>query len=55
MSEEIKPNPGSIEAIEQGCTCPVFDNSHELGCYLDRDGKPLFWINGDCPLHGVGQ
>lgn len=43
-----QPNPGSDEAIAQGCTCPVLDNGHgneELG--KERG----FWISGDCPLH----
>lgn len=47
-----KPNPGSDEAIEQGCTCPVLDNGHgnqELG---DSRG---FWINGGCPIHDESQ
>lgn len=49
------PNPGSREAIEQGCTCPVLDNAHGGGAYggaaKDRDGKLLFWTSQDCPLH----
>lgn len=42
------PNPGSDEAIELGCTCPVLDNGHGHGAYGQTD---LFWNNGDCPLH----
>lgn len=49
-----KPNPGSNEAIAAGCTCPVLDNGHGRGAYggakLDN-GKPIFWIMQDCPLH----
>jgi hypothetical protein len=40
------PNPGSPEAIELGCTCPVLDNGH--GQRVDG----LFWMNMDCPIHG---
>jgi len=43
-----KPNPGSDEAIAQGCTCPVLDNGHgdeELGRIRG------FWISEGCPLH----
>ena len=48
------PNPGSKAAVEQGCTCPVYDNAHGLGSgYLDDVGKPVFWINTQCVLHGV--
>ncbi|MFA5150766.1 MAG: hypothetical protein WC433_07725 [Candidatus Omnitrophota bacterium] len=42
-------NPGSDEAIKQGCSCPVLDNGHgddELGKIRG------FWINHECPLHG---
>lgn len=48
-----KPNPGSDEAINLGCTCPVLDNGHGNGCgRKDESGNPLFWINGNCPVHG---
>lgn len=40
-------NPGSDEALDNGCLCPVLDNGHGK----KRDG--LFWRNADCPLHGV--
>jgi hypothetical protein len=45
------PNPGSDEAITQGCTCPVLDNGHGCG-RVDANGQPMFWINFKCPLHG---
>ena len=48
----MTPPPGSPEAAEQGCTCPVFDNCKGRGCGLtDKDGKPLYYINEKCPLH----
>lgn len=47
MSET--PNPGSDEAIEQGCKCPVLDNAHGRG--VNRNGE-MFWFNAGCPLHG---
>lgn len=46
------PNPGSDEAIKQGCTCPVLDNAHGKGIPT-KDG-PMFWIAASCPLHGSG-
>lgn len=49
MTKDI-PNPGSDEAIGQGCTCPVLDNSHGKGAYKGREGE--FIISLDCPLHG---
>jgi len=46
------PNPGSPQAQERGCTCPVMDNCRGLG--RGRDGESNgWWINGDCPLHGL--
>ena len=48
-----KPNPGSPDAIREGCQCPVIDNGHGRGSgHLAEDGSPLFWINGGCPVHG---
>jgi hypothetical protein len=38
--------PGSEEAYEQGCKCPILDNQDM------PEGKK--WVNGDCPLHGIG-
>ena len=50
------PNPGSDEAIKKGCKCAVLDNGHGVGFrFRDKDGEygePLFWINGNCPIHG---
>lgn len=46
------PNPGSDEAVDAGCTCPVLDNSHGEGM-PGLFGKKLFWVNGDCPLHAL--
>lgn len=45
-----KPNPGSKEAREQGCLCPVIDNEHGRG-YLGNGERFGFVINEDCPLH----
>ena len=42
------PNPGSDEAIKQGCTCPVMDNEHGRG-YMGIKGTYV-WVM-DCPLH----
>ena len=53
MSKPKTPNPGSPEAVKQGCTCPVLDNYYGEGSgYLDSKGNPTFWTNADCPLHG---
>jgi hypothetical protein len=38
--------PGSPEAVAKNCKCPILDNQEM------PEGKK--WVNGDCPLHGVG-
>lgn len=42
------PNPGSPEAVEAGCTCPVLDNARGRG-YMGVDGTFIFTSN--CPVH----
>lgn len=32
------PNPGSDEAIDRGCTCPILDNAHGAGISRRRAG-----------------
>lgn len=41
------PNPGSDEAVKEGCTCPRMDNSYGKG-YMDENN---FIILMGCPLH----
>lgn len=51
----MTPKPGSKEAAEQGCTCPVIDNGHGkgyMGGVKDKDGNVMFVINANCPIHG---
>jgi hypothetical protein len=52
------PNPGSPEAREQGCQCPVIENHHGDGFPgIGSDGQwaRFFVFNMDCPLHGGGE
>lgn len=54
--EVVEPKPGSREAVDLGCTCPVIDNHHGTGMtMLDKDGgrSTAFWISADCPVHGI--
>ena len=41
-------NPGSDEAIEHGCTCPVLDNGHGSDVIGDTRG---FIYTAGCPVH----
>ena len=43
-------NPGSDEALDAECLCPVLDNGHGRGYYGQKD---VFVYNLSCPLHGV--
>ena len=47
---ENAPNPGSLEAHDLGCECPVIDNCHGQG-YLGQEG--LFVTALGCPLHDL--
>lgn len=41
-------NPGSDEARERGCICPVMDNNHGKRAPWPPDG---WWITEACPVH----
>lgn len=45
-------NPGSDEAVKQVCTCPVEDNRHGAGAATIERCERMYWVNGNCPLHG---
>ena len=51
MTTQTTPNPGSKEAVRQGCTCPVFDNNEGEGIVIQ--GTRCFWTIGMCPMHGI--
>lgn len=44
---ESVPSPGSEEAVDMGCSCPVMDNRY------GRGGLVGYWISAECPIHGV--
>lgn len=47
------PTPGSDEALELGCRCPVLDNAHGRGARGTSGDDAEFWISAACPLHGA--
>jgi hypothetical protein len=47
----LPPPPGSTQAVEMGCTCPVIDNGRGKGHMKDKNGYILFIITEGCPLH----
>ena len=47
-NETGKPNPGSRDALKQGCTCAVIDNNHgKFSPFLNGE----WWITEGCPVH----
>ena len=46
-----KPPPGSKEAINKGCKCPVMDNSYGKG-YMCMEG--VYVYSDRCNLHKEG-
>ena len=52
----MKPSPGSDEALDAGCTCPVMENAHgrgAVGTWAKPDGEKVFIMQAGCPLHGI--
>lgn len=50
-----RPNPGSDEALEAGCICPVMDNNRgERPPYPPSREHPFggWWMRTDCQVHG---
>ena len=45
---KLKPPPGSNEAIQQGCKCPVIENNRGKG-YMGLEG--VYVYSGGCDLH----
>lgn len=46
--KDSKPNPGSDDAVDRGCLCPVMANCRGRGVF-GREGE--FWMSSDCPVH----
>lgn len=46
-----RPNPGSVEAMDQGCICAVLDNAHGRGAWGTSGPDAVFWITDGCPVH----
>lgn len=47
-----EPTPGSDEAVNKGCVCPIIDNCYGKG--VGGDGEQHgWWVTAECPLHGT--
>ena len=54
MTDEIRVtvlNPGSPEAVQYGCTCPVLENNMGQVAPLPDDH---WYVDVNCALHGNG-
>lgn len=51
----MRPDPGSLEAVARGCTCPRAQPDVMLVRLADGDEMPVFEFDRDCPLHGDGD
>lgn len=52
MTDITEHDPGSPEAIAQGCTCSPVLNNDGAGT-IGPDGRPRFVCDQECPLHGL--
>ena len=55
MSNAI-PNPGTQEARDLGCSCPVIDNGYGkgwMGGVKDDNGETIYVYTIGCPVHAA--
>jgi hypothetical protein len=52
MGEDSLPPPGSMAAVQLGCTCAVVGNSYGHGMYVNEYDEPMYSVNMACPVHG---
>lgn len=50
MVKRSLPKPGTEQAINKGCLCPVLDNCHGQG-YMGKEN--VFIVSEGCPLHDL--
>lgn len=50
MENPFEHDPGSPEALAEGCTCPPQDGP---GMAMTSDGRPGYVCDQECPLHGI--
>ena len=55
LQDHPKGAPGSAKAKKNGCICPVIDNRHGYGMYVDTDEVAVYAVHGDCPVHMNGK
>ncbi len=48
---DMHPLPESYEAVARGCKCTIAKNADGTPI-LDQDGKRVYTIKKECPIHG---
>lgn len=51
----VTPNPGSREAQDLGCSCPVLDNARGRGAWGSEGKDAIFFITDGCKVHGTAR
>ena len=52
----LMPSPGSLEAINKGCNCPIGGNNYGRGAFnVPQEEASLVFIHLRCPVHGIDQ
>lgn len=51
----LNNRPGGDNAVKNGCTCSVKDNVYGNGYRTDNQGRAVYWVNDNCPLHGKNK
>ena len=49
----LQDNPGSVGAVQRGCTCPEAENTFGRGRFKNSQIEPEFATDPECPLHGI--
>ena len=53
--KDLAPTPGTQEAHDAGCVCPVLDNNHgRFPVFTDDQGRDQWYLRLDCTIHGEG-
>jgi hypothetical protein len=49
----LRTPPGSLQALNRGCTCFPAENRFGCGRWEPGADHPVFTVDTECPLHGV--
>ena len=49
----LQDNPGSLGAVQRGCTCFAAENNFGRGRSKGGVVEPEFGTDSECPMHGI--